>query len=495
MKRMILLAAALMGLATAALAQPQTRAGVEPVDCAKLTTLAPGVVAECGYLRVPEDRARAGGRLIGVPFVIVLNPNRIAPDPIVTLAGGPGVRAIPRQVRANAVSLGRDRVFFEQRGVNSPEGPLQCAPYAEQRQRAQRGEIDGETLRLGLIAAMRRCVTQARARGVALSGYTTTQIVQDLEAFRAMMGFERLNLLSISYTGKVASQYARDFPQRVRAVVLNTPLSLEANYDEFGSSAMRVTLDKLFAACAADAACAAANPDLAGKYRAIIRQAAADPWVLQLPDPDKAGATRTVRATRWVVANAVLDQLYDAETYELVPARITAIAAGDRKALTDILDIGRSSYPWLMRAAVWCNEEVAFEDAAAVRRQVSAFPEFGGVDQSTVPPGLCAAAGLLGRPGPADNQPVASDAPFLIFSGGFDPATPGFVQQAMAKTLPKATLVTFPTGGHGAGFAPCGGKLVEAFLADPAAPLDTACAGDKPKPDFSRALSRQAGGG
>jgi len=214
-------------------------------------------------------------------------------------------------------------------------------------------------------------------------------------------------------------------------------------------------------------------------------RAARDPWSLTLPDPDKAGETRTVHATPWVTAGALLDQLYSGGTIEQLPKRIAAIAAGDQKALRELIDIGKSSYPWLMRIAIWCNEEVPFQSAAKIAHDQKAYPEFGGVSQTTVPPGLCKQAGLTAKPRKIENQPVRSAVPFLIFSGGFDPATPPWVQRNMARTLPNATIAYFPASGHAAGFSSCGAALVKAFLADPVAKPDTRCAGEKAAPAFA----------
>jgi pimeloyl-ACP methyl ester carboxylesterase len=189
-----------------------------------------------------------------------------------------------------------------------------------------------------------------------------------------------------------------------------------------------------------------------------------------------------------VVANALLDQLYSPESFETVPARIDAIWHGDRNALASILDIGKSSYPWLMRIALWCNEEVPFEDERKVAADLHAYPEFAGVDQATVPVGLCKAAGFHAAPPARENQAVSSDVPFLVFSGQFDPATPPSLHRAMARSLPHATIALFPWAAHGAGFSRCGGQLLEHFLNDPQGALDTSCTNDPPAPDFSRGL-------
>lgn len=477
---------ALIAAAAVAAASPPS---VAPVDCARFTKVAEGVSAECGFLRVPELREDPRSRTIGVPFVVVRNPERSASDAVAMLTGGPGNRGIPRTVRPVDPAFGpRDVIFFEQRGTALADPRLDCAGYGEEKQRAQRGEIDGPELARGLVAVAARCVAEARAGGASLAGYTTREIVADLEDLRHALGFERLDLVGLSYSGKVVSEYARDFPQRTRAVVANSPLTVEANYDEFGQSAMRRTLGLVFAGCAQQAACDDAYPELERKFREIVARAAAEPWRLELPDPDAEGATRTVRATPWVVANALLDQLYEPTTFETLPARIDAIWHGDRQALGAIVDISKSGYPWLMRLSVWCSEEVPFEDAAAVTRDLAAYPEFAGVDQATVPAGLCAAAGFDARPPAAENAPVASEVPFLIFSGQFDPATPPVLHRQMARSLPNSTLVVFPAQGHGAGFTRCGADLIRAFLADPAAELDTGCANEPAAPDFGRTL-------
>jgi pimeloyl-ACP methyl ester carboxylesterase len=475
----------LLVLFASSVAEPR----IEPVGCARFAQVEPAAKVECGYLRVAEDRDVSSSRTIGVPFAVVHNAHRTSDDPLVMIAGGPGGRVIPRKIRHVSDEFGgRDVVFFEQRGTDLADQRLDCRGYAEEKQKAQLGIIDGRELARGLIKVARRCVVEAGRRGVSLSGYTTRAIVADLEDFRRLQGYSRINLVGVSYAGKVIFEYARDHPDHTRAVVANTPLTLEANYDEQGQSAMRRTLDLIIAGCEREPACDDAHPNLDRKFRDLVERAATKPWLLDIPDPDRAGGTRSVRATPWVVANALLDQLYSPDTFELVPARIDAIWVGNRKALSDIIDIGKSTYPWLMRLSLWCNEEVPFEDSARVAADLFAYPEFARVDQATIPIGLCKAAGIVAHPPETENQPVRSDVPFLIFSGVFDPATPPTIQRSAARSLTHSTLVLFPSAGHGAGFSACGGRLIGAFIADPGASLDATCVRNPAAPDFTRSL-------
>lgn len=475
--------------AAPAVATVRDRPRIEWVDCARFTQLGAGVSAKCGYLRVRELRQNPASRTIGVAFMVLHSPGNAADDAVVQLTGGPGNRGIPRKIaRFSGDPDKRDRIFVEQRGTALADPPLQCPQYADALLRAQRGEIVGSELARAEIAAAKECVSHAVAHGARLAGYTTKAMVKDIEDLRAALGYRQLDLIGLSYSGKIVAEYARDYPEHTRLVVGNSPLPVEANYDESGQSAMRRTLDLIFASCAQSVACNGAHPNLDAKLREIVARAARQPWQLEVPDPDRRGATVSVRVTDWVLANALLNQLYSPDTFELIPALIDAIWSGDHSALASIVDVSRSSYPWLMRAALWCNEEVPFEDPRRIAADLAAYPEFGGVDQATIPLGLCRAAGLVVQPPAQENQPVKSTAPFLILSGLFDPAVPPDMSRRMAAELPNARLVIFPREGHGAGFNSCGAKLIATFIADPSAELDTRCVSDPPAPDFARHL-------
>ena len=169
MRRVLARAAVMSAVLFAALnsAHAQTRSPrIEPVDCAKLTTLAPGVVAECGYLRVPEDRARPSSRLIGVPFVIVRSAARTDPDPTVMFTGGPGGRVIPRRVGPNTTGIPaisaalRGRVPGDDAWAEAAEiAAASCRPSTDGRgSAAYKRHLAGELTRRTLRTAWERVV-------------------------------------------------------------------------------------------------------------------------------------------------------------------------------------------------------------------------------------------------------------------------------------------------------------------------------------------------
>src|SRR3954468_14012443 len=68
----------------------------EPGPCPKIPEPAPALAtARCGFLVVPENRTKDNGRTIRVAVATIPAVSRTpAPDPVVYMAGGPGVPPI-----------------------------------------------------------------------------------------------------------------------------------------------------------------------------------------------------------------------------------------------------------------------------------------------------------------------------------------------------------------------------------------------------------------
>src|SRR5439155_7780505 len=87
---------------------------------------------------------------------------------------------------------------------------------------------------------------------------------------------------------------------------------------------------------------------------------------------------------------------------------------------------------------------------------------------------------------PADfYDPVRSNVPVLLLSGGIDPATPPRHAEEVAKTLANARHFIAPQVGHGVSLHGCGPRLVEKFFrAGDAKSLDGKCLERIPRPLF-----------
>jgi pimeloyl-ACP methyl ester carboxylesterase len=87
---------------------------------------------------------------------------------------------------------------------------------------------------------------------------------------------------------------------------------------------------------------------------------------------------------------------------------------------------------------------------------------------------------------PADYyEPVSSNVPALILSGGLDPATPPHHGDEVARTLTSARHFVAPELGHGVSLHGCAPRLIESFVrAGSASELDGKCLQRIPRPLF-----------
>jgi pimeloyl-ACP methyl ester carboxylesterase len=125
--------------------------------------------------------------------------------------------------------------------------------------------------------AYRACADRLTANGIDLTLYGLPQQVDDLEAARVALGYDRIDLLSQSAGTRTALIYAWRYPQRIHRSVMigvNPPghfLSDVKTLDE--------QISRYAALCAADTSCRMRTDDLAASMR---RTSAAIPgrWLL-----------------------------------------------------------------------------------------------------------------------------------------------------------------------------------------------------------------------
>ena len=166
---------------------------------------------------MPEDRAKPDGRKLAI-FVAVLKANTLSPqpDPLLIVAGGPGQAAsalAPFASRLIEVRRTRDVVLVDQRGTGR-SAPLDCAAFKPDDDAKDALDVDP-------LPKARACVEELRGRGIDLAQYTTAAWIADLEAVREALGVPRWNLWGGSYGSRVALEYVRRHPQRVRTAILD----------------------------------------------------------------------------------------------------------------------------------------------------------------------------------------------------------------------------------------------------------------------------------
>jgi pimeloyl-ACP methyl ester carboxylesterase len=414
-------------------------------------------LAQCGEIEVPEDRSKPDSRKIKI-FAAVLPANTLSPkeDPLLILAGGPGQAAstlAPFASRLNEVRRARDVILIDQRGTGR-SSPLDCAAFKPR---------DDDALETDPVPRARQCVLQLRAQGIDAAQYTTTAWIADLEAMRTALGYAQWNLWGGSYGTRVALEYLRRYPDHVRTMTLDgvAPPSMIVTLDIWRTR--QAMLDAVFRACVESAACKKTHPDPAATLAEIARSLGPAGRDVDGVNPRTGGATR-LHITFDVILALLQPLTYAPELSSLLPEMLSLAAAGNYGPLFSATQSYTTNIAEQMNAAlhysVTCAEDVPRITPQMQQSVLAGLPTRGIADN------VIAVCGVWPRgTAPADfAQPVASDKPALLFSGGMDPVTPPAYADLVAKTLSNNKQIVAPGYGHIVSPNVCGPRLISAFV-------------------------------
>jgi pimeloyl-ACP methyl ester carboxylesterase len=435
--------------------EPEVQRSVALSEC-RLPRLA--VAAQCGTLEVPENRDKPDGNKISIAFA-VLPANTLSPkpDPLVLLPGGPGQSAsalVPFASRLVEVRRTRDIVLVDPRGTGR-SSPLDCAALKPQ-------DTPGDVLETDPLPKARECLDELAQRGVDASQYTTAAWVADLDGVRAALGYPQWNLWGGSYGTRVALEYARRYPDRVRSMVLDgvAPPSLKVALGVWLTREQ--ALDEVFKACAGNKACADAQPDLAETLEKIRVDLGADGRDVKVANP-RTGEVETHRLTYEIVAASLHPLVYLPELAAIIPALLDRAAKGDFAPLyAATLLIGGDLAEQMSGAlhySVTCAEDVPRIESAERQRLAA-------TRVATLAPKILSVCDIWprGRQPVDATTPVVTDIPTLLVSGGLDPVTPPAYAEEVAKTLSQHRHVVGTGYGHIVSPHACGPRLVAAFV-------------------------------
>ncbi len=237
--------------------------------------------AECGTLAVRENGDNADSRQIALPVTRVRATGDNPVEPIFWLAGGPGGTNMGFQPPAWLL-LKHDIVMVGYRGVDG-SSVLDC-PEVRQALKGVGGDLLSAESRANMGDAMGRCAERLQDEGVDLDGYTMLEVVEDMEAARAGLGYERVNLLSSSYGTRVAQIYAWQHPDRIyRSVMMGVNPPGHFIWEPENIDAQLAYYARL---CAQDAGCSARTSDLAETMRHVAHDMPRR-WLFLPIDPGK----------------------------------------------------------------------------------------------------------------------------------------------------------------------------------------------------------------
>ncbi len=458
-----------------------------PEDCGIFKLGEREADALCGYVSVPLHHGKADSPRIRLAVVLIpaADQSNRKPDPLFLAQGGPGGSTIGgfAQVlladQAKRPVLNRDLVLWDQRGTYFSQPRLQCRETTKLPADAK-PEQERE--------ALAQCGRRLQAEAGDLSAFNSLENARDADAIRAALGYEKFNFYGVSYGTELGQFLMRERPQHLRAVILDAVVPLGFSLVTDVPVVKQRVMQQFSSACRESEACNLAYPGLGDRYLALLDKLDKSPVALPAPAGPLLGKARPASPPAQAdtmsgrdLDGALYQSIYSREAVPLVPYIIERAEQGDYSFainFVQLMQASRSDMADGMYMAVVCSEygdtpEVALKFPGVIKRLADEAAEDGKQILE-----VCRDWGirLLDK---SLLEPVRSDIPTLLISGSFDPITPPAHAQRVAANLSRAQSVTFARGAHGQAFLlPCANQLISAFLDNPDARAQTACANE-----------------
>lgn len=484
----------LAGLAVLALALAKCTAVAGAAPPAKCDFSAEGL---CGSVTVPLDRSHPSGAKIDVKYVLFKHTDVSKPSQgtIFVTEGGPGGSVINdggQDGYPNFVFGGlrdrRDIVLIDQRGVGQ-SGALSC-----ERLQAENTPF---------IAALRECGQQL---GTSSDLYGSADVAKDIDAVRADLGVAQFDFYGGSYAGTDIEAYAARFPERLRSVVLDSPVYLPAE-DPFATLGAKQVARVVVLVCSRSRSCASANPHPARALRWLLHRLHQAP--ISGTGRDVNGRAHHLRVTEGRVAMLLWNDAGAYLNQSEIVAAAQALRHGDRAPLLRLAAENDTPFfhddpsdPKIFsladNSARFCTDQTFAWDKQASESErrtqfnqarseldPSRFAPFS-VSGWLVPPPLGVIPDpCIVWPAPTHNpEPpipagtVVPGVPALVLTGDLDAGLPPAESRQVTKVFPNSKTVNLKESGHhtvfGFQFA-CSGAIVRHFLRT-LQPGNTSCA-------------------
>ncbi len=412
---------------------------------------------QCGTFEVPYDYGKPNGK----KFTLALQKLPASGTKIGTLFANPGGPGAPGRniwvlpVRSASLSESFDLVGFDPRGIGETRPAFDCAPAPGQF--PNRPNLDWVNVSAGLvpgIVSANRACQKKSADFIAHVG--TNNVVRDLDAMRAAVGDAKLTYWGMSYGTRIGYAYAYRYPQKVRAILLDGPVTPDGSTADF----------TLVRSGSNDEALRFIRSVSPASYAAVISTRNS----LFASRLDIGTAGRSIRLGGYEWLSILSSQMLAQSNWPLITqlARVVALArivgpGGDqaRAALRQLFAVAEADGSGglapdgganqAINCADYADRQSARQRSRIIRNVVSRAPVFGGLLVASQAP-LC--AGFTFRPDPVPR--IASRASLArvrnlklaISDSTADAATPLIWGRAMARAFPSAFEVTQETGNH-----------------------------------------------
>jgi pimeloyl-ACP methyl ester carboxylesterase len=413
---------------------------------------------ECGTLTVPVDYRNPRGATTGIAVIRApaTNPgHRIGV--LMGNPGGPGFSGIDFILAGvgapifAAINEYFDILGFDPRGV-ARSGQVTC----EVEPAGDPAELDPSE-RAAFFDELSARIANAclEQNGPFILSLSTNNAARDMDTLRRALGEEQISYAGVSAGTYLGAAYASMFPERVRAMILDSSVAPEFrdNYVEFNAqqmAAFELVFQHIDDLCAKNASCRLHDTGVVHALDELMARLAAAPVT----------GPGGVVLTDVVVRNVVATMLYSEFNWPVIIEALANALDGDYRIFfaaapdaTILIRLTLDTTTFDSYDAMVCNDDgtrrPAADHLAVDDAHGKLFPRFFGPFYISGEVARCAAWA------PADLPVIRNvrgrlGAPILFFGNDFDPATPLTWTRSMARALGfERNIVRYEGGGHG----------------------------------------------
>jgi len=385
----------------------------------------------CGVVEVAENPSKQDRRInLNVVIVPALHPKAGTP-PFFHFEGGPGISA----TQAAGFYAGPGRVYLESRDVvlvdqrgTGGSNPLHCAAIED------RSPLEHELVAKDVAACRKELSAKAD-----LANYSTMRAAEDVDSVREALHAEQIDIWSISYGTRLAQEYIKRFPNRVRRAVMAGFAPLDYKTPLFHAMNAQRVLDLLLYKCRADETCSSKYPNLDSEWRTLLEKLDNSP--VRLTWNGKPASLARGRFTE-----DVRESFGTAAGQRAFPAMVHAAFNGDFGPFLNQLRKGPSPFAMGLYLTIACSEGSSRIAAADIPRYTAG--TFEGDYRLRQELGECSEWPRYELPQDFFTLP-ASSPPLLVISGEMDHVMPPDIAEQFCSKLQSCRLLTIPDLGHG----------------------------------------------
>jgi pimeloyl-ACP methyl ester carboxylesterase len=418
---------------------------------------------------VPRDWARPSGGTYRIAVARIRAEVAPTRGVLIFNPGGPGgagldalrfvQRGLPKEVRDSF-----DIVTFDPRGVGNSE-PTFTPCRTPNPDLPPTGAVDWEAVTADYLDAMSTALQKCLQANKADADYVGSwQVIRDIDALRRSLGVEKISFWGMSYGTTLGRAYAQQFPQRLRALVLDgtiTPTPTVGDYAREHIWDDATAIQTMLGAFGAKSKRA---------YRAVMnfleRQTipTEDGEVLDRWSVSAYLVNKAAYQSQWEGAREIINELYGAIRNARVVSRDAAQRIGSSAKTTRAEGGSNPAYHF-----VNCSDMHDRPSAQVIAGAAEQAAKVGGTPLGATPlgeGGQCAGLPPLGRPVPPLAGTLRLPTPPVIVNSIGDNRTPWLGARETANAFTGSSMVTYAGTQHVAytGTSACVDAAVTPYL-------------------------------